>query len=163
MSYVEDLMSALRDNDPTRRQDAVKALHETYDLDAAGAGVRTLQSLAEDDPAGNEWAADALRSIAEDPGAYDVLRAHANRALEGLGAGQKPSRPEDLEGSARDQALERKAEYRQKAIEWWRQTDRAEAICDDCNTRIPRGEGYLRPGYLACEGCTDKMVSGYYL
>lgn len=110
---------------------------------------------------GDAGAIEGLRSLLADED-FSEFHTDVRGALETLGALAKPERPEDLTGAARERALSRKAEYREAALAWWGNNDRSEAICDDCNTTIPRPEGYLRPGYLACERCTDRMVSGYY-
>lgn len=49
--------------------------------------------------------------------------------------------------------------YREEAVKWWKSSGRESAICDDGNEEIKYGEGYLRPGYLCCEHCTDHYFS----
>ena len=65
-----------------------------------------------------------------------------------------------------------KAIARERATAWWNLPERAEqlawgyAICDECNNKIPVGEGYLikfhRDGYtyLYCEKCMDQALRG---
>ena len=49
--------------------------------------------------------------------------------------------------------------WEQKASVWWRsQQDRRDAICDSCNTAIPRGAGYLSGSSLLCEGCVRRGI-----
>jgi hypothetical protein len=49
--------------------------------------------------------------------------------------------------------------YRRQAVMWWSRSSRNDAICDDCNGNMAKGEGFLRPGNnLACESCTDRLL-----
>lgn len=56
-------------------------------------------------------------------------------------------------------ALELKSWYRAQAKRWWSSSDRRTAICDDRNEDLRYEEGFLRPGYLTCEECTDRFLA----
>jgi hypothetical protein len=41
------------------------------------------------------------------------------------------------------------------AEEWWKSEDRPIAVCDLCNSPIPRNRGFVLDSYLYCEACFD--------
>lgn len=55
--------------------------------------------------------------------------------------------------------LEAIREYqRHLAQEWWKTETRTEAICDHCNSSVPRDQGYLSGSSLYCENCERTLL-----
>jgi len=48
--------------------------------------------------------------------------------------------------------------WRHLAQQWWKTESRTEAICDQCNSPVPRDAGYLSGSSLYCENCCDKRL-----
>ena len=48
--------------------------------------------------------------------------------------------------------------WRHLAQQWWKTGSRIEAICDRCNSPVPRDAGYLSGSSLYCEECCNKSL-----
>jgi hypothetical protein len=49
--------------------------------------------------------------------------------------------------------------WQERALTWWRNQSRSQAICDFCSTTIARNQGYLFSDRLICEECVQKTLA----